>query len=224
MTTSGTTAWPMTARDAIRHALAEAMIMSSGEQPDANELVDCMTRLNGMLKSWGAKASNLWREASGTVTIPAGTATFDLNGEIAGLRDVVSARVIVSATYKRPIFAWVRDDYYGLPNRTTSGIPTAFYLSRGLGANTLHVWPVPTEDTDIELDYLRSPETVTDAGQTLDFPEEYQEALYANLAVRCAGLFGETPAPELVTRAEVLERDLLDGDRPDSYYMVSGCG
>ena len=221
MTTSGVTAWSLTARDIITQAMRENAILSSGEDPTDEELVDCMVRLNAILKSWGAKASNLWREATGTVTIPAN----DPSGMIdADIREITSARVIVSGTYHRQMGEWERDDYFSLPNKTASGSPTIFYLSKGVGQPTMHVWPVPTVETTIAIDYLRAPETVTSASETLDFPEEYQEALYANLALRCCGLFGVPPQPELVERARQLERELLDASRPAAYYLRGACG
>jgi hypothetical protein len=220
MTTSAVTAWSLTARDHITQALRENAILSSGEDPSADELSDCQVRLNALLKSWGTKAPALWQEASTTATITANVASVAL---AAGVQDVIAARVVVSATNHRQLTRWDREDYQVLPNKIATGSPSVYYLSQSIGVATLYVWPVPTANTTLSIDFVRVPETVTDASQTVDFPEEYQEALYANLAVRCAGLFGQQPAAELVMRAQRLEMELLDAGRPGAYYLRAAC-
>lgn len=220
MATSGTTAWSLTARDMISQALKKSRVISAGEEPEASELEDCLIEFNGLLKSWGAKA-NLWREASATATIAANDPSVELP---VGVQDIMTARLVVSATHDRQLAKWEREDYQNLPNKTARGLPTIFYLSQGVGAPTLYVWPVPTANATIAYDYQRLPETITDASETVDFPQEYQEALYTNLALNCWGLFqdGDPPA-SLYARAQRLESEMLDASRPGSYFMRADC-
>lgn len=213
------TAWGLTARDIVTLALEENAIIAAGEDPTADEMARCLVRLNAVLKSWQAKGLNSWREATGTLTIPADTASIAVAAEVPGVRDILSVRVVHSATYERPLAMWERDDYLILPNKVSRGQPTAFYVSKGVSGSTLYVWPVPSTETELAIDYVRTVETITDPSQRVDFPEEYQEALYAALAVRCAGLFGQQPSAELYARAAELERIMLDADRPESYFM-----
>src|SRR5687768_7650187 len=125
MTTSGETAWELTARDVVKHAMQELGVLSLGEEPEAAELEGCLVRLNAMLKSWSTKA-NLFREATGEVTIPGGDASGTLSPEI---RDISSVRVVVSATQERQIYPWQRSQYLSLPNKEAVGSPTAYYVS-----------------------------------------------------------------------------------------------
>lgn len=213
MATSGTTAWSLTARDIITEALRENAIIGFGDTPTTEEADACLVRLNGLLKSWGC-GEHL--ERTDTITVTADTATVTLNANIA---DVRSARVVESATYERQMARWERDEYLRLPNKASSGSPTCFYADNQLAATVLYVWPVPTANTSVKIDVRRHPETVTALSQTVDFPEEHQETLYANLAVRCAGIFGVQPSQELYTRAEMLRREYEDESRPASYFM-----
>jgi hypothetical protein len=220
MSTSGETAWSLTALDIVKQAMLELGVLSSGEDPDASEAADCYVRLNGMLKSWQGEA-NLFREATGTITIPAGSASGSLD---AGIGRISSARVVLSSTNQRQMVPWNRSQYLSLPNKAASGSPTIYYAGEGIGGGTLYVWPVPTADTDIAIDYSRLAETVTDGSETLDIPEEWQEAVYLGLAARIAGMFGATRADpntvmEVKSRAEALYQRMLDRDRPDSYYF-----
>lgn len=213
MATSGVTAWSLTAREIIIAALEENAIIPLGRSPTAAELAKCLLRLNALLKSW-AVGRHLEQEY--TVTIPAATASVVLDEDI---REVIRANYVRSATFQRLLARWERDDYFDLPNKAAVGEPVAFYAAKELNATRLYVWPVKATSATLKVDCLRTPETVTDASQTVDFPEEYQEALYTNLAVRCAGLFGVDPPAELVARAAILKREMEDGERPASYFM-----
>jgi hypothetical protein len=117
-----------------------------------------------------------------------------------------------------------------IPNRaqTTNGGPSVYYLEKGVSGLTIHVWPVPSADIDLEIDYNRIADTVTDPSETLDLPEEWQEAVIMGLASRMASMFGVTRTdPATVQRidqkAAILYQRLLDRDRPDSYYFEPDC-
>lgn len=211
MATSGTTAWSLTARDIINTALMENAIISPDEQPTADEARVCLIRLNALLKSWHV---GLYLEEERTQVITAGSKSVVLDGDI---ETVVGARLVQSATNERPLARWERDDYLSLPNKASRGTPSVFYASEGAEQTTLYVWPVPVGSITLKLDCLRKPETITDLGQTVDFPQRYQEALYAVLAVRCAGIFGAQPSQELVVRSERLRIEVEDAERPSAY-------
>lgn len=213
MPTSGVTSWPLTAREIINAALQEAAIIALDEEPEAHEASACLLRLNALLKSWQV---GLQLEAEATVTVPPNDASGTLAADV---ETVVSARVVLSPTNERQLTRFERDDYLSLPNKLASGTPTIFYMSEQATTCTMHLWPVPTVETQIRISYLRTPETVTNLSQTVDFPQKYQEALYAMLAVRCAGLFGQTLEPELVARAERLRIEIEDAERPASYSL-----
>ncbi len=215
MTTSGVTAWSLTARDLITAALQENAIVGLGREPTSAEMTACLLRLNGMLKSWMPGA---FHETTGTVTITGGDASGVL---AAGIKRIINARLELTST-ERQLHEWNRDDYLSLPNKASVGDPTIFYQARQLAGITLYIWPVPATNKTLHIDYERVPETVTDLNQTVDFPEEYHEALYANLALRCAGLFGVEPGGELIARAQRLEREMLDAERPESYTFEPG--
>jgi hypothetical protein len=58
----------------------------------------------------------------------------------------------------------------------------------------------------------------------VDVPQAFQEAVWVNLAVRLAPMFGKArtdPATVqmVAARAAELERDMLDFDRPASYWL-----
>lgn len=220
MTTSAVTAWSLTGNDIVKAAMGELGILSLGTDPDAEESEACFVRLNGMLKSWALKGVALYREETGTVTVPADQASGALDSDV---RAISSARLVTSATSHRPLFQMTRTEYLRLPNPLSAGSPTTYYLSRGISSVELFLWPVSASQITVAIDYDRVPETVTAGTETLDIREELQETVYANLAVRIAGVFGQAASltPELVARAQSLEIAMLDAERPDFYTFES---
>lgn len=220
MTTSGITTWPLLAQEIVTQAAYELGAYASGEVLSGEDMEDGIVRLNGMLKVWAGEG-NLFRETTTDLTVIAATGTVALP---AGARDVSSVRHTVSATNKRQLAEWNRAEYFRLPNRTASGDPTAYYLAKSISGLTLYVWPVPSTNITLEVDYSRLPDVVTDPSETLDLPEEWQEAIIAGLASRMANMFGSTrtdagTVSRLDQRAAALYQRLLDRDRPDSYYF-----
>lgn len=217
MTTSGVTAWSLTARDLVTAGLRDARILGSGEEPTADEMADCLIRLNGLLKSWSTRG-NLFREATGEVEVVGGSASGILSE---GIRDISSVRHVISATNERQLTPWNRAQYLSLPNKAAVGNPSIYYLSQQGEADILYLWPVPAADITLKIDYSRTVETVTDPGETLDIPQEWQTAVWKNLAVECQDLFGATLTPIYIAKAEALYQQFLDSDRPDSYVFES---
>lgn len=215
MTTSGTTVWTMTAAELIRTALVENGIIGVGDVPTAAEQTECNTRLNGLLKSWQVKGVS-WKQETETLALTAATASVALPVYVRGVN---GARFVESASFERMLQRFERDEYYRLPNKTSAGKPTCYYVERSTAGLTLFVWPVQTVNSDLKIDIDRAMDTVTAGSETVDIPEELQETVYSCLAVRCAGIFGVTPSQVLYERAMMLEREMLDSYRPASYYF-----
>lgn len=227
MPTSGEYDWAVTAGDFVTSAMRELGVVSAGMEPENSEMQEAIRRFNGMLSTWAGE-SNLWRETLAEITITGGTGAATLPTDV---RDVFSVRHVVSATYKRALAKWNRDQLYSLPNRTTAGNPTVFYYSQQTGGDVLRIWPVPAANITLEIDYGRAPEIVTAPEDEIDLPQEWFEAALYGLAARCANMFGATkldPAnvQRITQQAASLYQRLLDRDRPDSYYFEpdSLCG
>lgn len=218
MSTSGLTDWSLTAGNIVTQAMYELGELSQGDEPDGEEMEDGILRLNAMLRSWAGEG-NLFREATSNLAVSGGVGTIALD---AAIREVNAAWY--AGAYNRPLAAWNRGQYLSLPTPSQSGVPVAFYVSGGIGALTLNLWPIPATACTIRLDYSRQAQTVTDPSETVDVPEEWGEALIMGLASRLASMFGTTEtAPAKVaridSRAATLYQKLLDRDRPDTYVF-----
>lgn len=216
MATSGVTAWTLTVRDIVEQVLGDELgIIGIGRDARANEAEYVMRRLNMLLKEH-TNAAHL--ETQGTVTIPADSSS----GTIAdNVQDVISARVV--STYERPLTRFGRDEYLMIPNKEAGGEPTCFYVSSQRDNTIMYVWPTPSVETTIKIDYRRTPETVTDLAETIDFPPQYHPALIVKLASMCLGRFGKGISPDtkvdVLNRASELWGAMQDEERPSSYML-----
>ena len=75
-----------------------------------------------------------------------------------------------------------RDTYLAIPNKTTQGRPSQFFLDRQITPN-LKVWPLPENSTDvIYYDALTRMDDADGQVDTLDMPFRFYPCLAAGLA------------------------------------------
>lgn len=85
-----------------------------------------------------------------------------------------------------PLGRMSRQDYDGITNKTTSGIPVAFYIDRAVNP-IMNVYLTPdTQFTMIKYNRIRQLQTVTGATQTMDTTFRFTEAMTAKLAAKLA--------------------------------------
>lgn len=191
MATSGSINFAMTARDVCRFALEELRVLAAGEDPTAEDMDALKRRLNLMLKSWQMTGPNLWRQTSGSVTLVASTASYALSPR--PFR-VVEARYRDTSARDLPMGELTRQEYLDLPMKTSTGVPTQYYVDHQRAASTMYVWPVPASVTTetIQYTFQRTPEDIDALDDDLDMPQEYLETIGMALADRSQGLFGKS--------------------------------
>lgn len=218
MSTSGSINFSLNAREVCTYALEELREIGSGQEPDADAMAKVMRRLNLMLKSWQATGPNLWRQTDGSVSLVANTASYALSPR--PFR-VIEARYRSAAGVDIPMFDLTRQEYLDLSLKTSSGVPTNYYVDYQRGSAVLYVWSVPASVTTetIQYSYQRVFEDIDRLNDDLDIPQEYLELVGTSLAVRCFSLFGRSDK-ELRLREQQLMSDFLDADREDMVRFV----
>lgn len=213
MTTSGVITSNLTVREHATRAMRMAKIIASGETPTSDELADIITILNLMLKTWQAEGCNLWRELSDTVSATTAQTTLDPR-----VLDVLEARVTASGI-DRPLARWEWGEYISLPNKAAIGTPSIFVFRKARDSVSIFLWPVPSAAMTVSYTAARVIDDVTDLEETLDVPQEWNECIATNLAVRLAEEFGSDISQSVYARAELLKAQMMDFDRPASVYM-----
>lgn len=85
-----------------------------------------------------------------------------------------------------PLGRLSRQDYDGITNKSTSGIPVSFYIDRAINP-LMNVYLTPdSQFTMIKYNRIRQLNTVSGASQTLDSPFRFIEAMTATLAAKLA--------------------------------------
>lgn len=83
-----------------------------------------------------------------------------------------------------PLGRMSRQDYDGITNKSTSGIPLSIYIDRATNP-LINIYQTPnTEFSMIKYNRIRQIETITGATQTLDSPFRFIEAMTATLAAK----------------------------------------
>ena len=133
--------------------------------------------LNLMLAEWANRGLNQWTIVQRTQTVTSGTTEYTLNADII---DILSVAVVRDNTYY-PLERISRDAYLAIPNKTSSGRPTQFFLDRQITPN-LKIWLSPENSTDVlYYDALTRMDDADTYTNTLDIPFRFYPCLAAGL-------------------------------------------
>jgi hypothetical protein len=148
----------------------------------AHDAVTARRSLNLMFSEWSVRGINYWTLIETTLDMVQGTSSYALP---AGTLDVFSAvlrRSSVDTVMRRAALT----DYHELPNKSSQGRPTLFFLDRQY-TPVMYVWSTPENSTD-DIVYWRMAqiEDVTLSQQDADVPYRWTEALVAGLAAKLA--------------------------------------
>jgi hypothetical protein len=111
-------------------------------------------------------------------------------------------------------------------NTESTGVPTSYTYQPKINLGVLSLWPLPDSTSatayTLQLTYQRPFEGFSAAGETPDFPQEWQNALIYNLAVSLAPEFG-VPLEDrklLMQEAEKHLNNALQGSAEEaSFYF-----
>ena len=102
-----------------------------------------------------------------------------------------------------------RDEYFDLPDKTTTGLSHQGYYDPQLTNGVLYLWPAPSSIDDIiNFTFTRPLEDFDAATDNPDFPQEWISALKFNLAVEIAPEYGVTIEKQLNLKG--MAKDKLD--------------
>jgi hypothetical protein len=98
-----------------------------------------------------------------------------------------------------PLEEMDRDEYFDLPNKTSTGSVNTFFYDRRGGTNTtgyIYLWPAPASTEDaIKMTVARPIEDFTVAGDSADLPQEWIRAIEWGLADEIADEY-DVPEPK----------------------------
>jgi hypothetical protein len=221
MSTSGSTDYSLTARQVIEYALRKINVTANGNTPSSEVADDALVELNVMLKEW-MKYDSIWRLTETSLTPTADTASISMSS--ANPYRVIDVRYRNTDSIDLPMMELTRQEYYDIPQKTSTGTPTSWYFDPQRATNTLYIWPVLDSVTTetLRVTYQRRYEDVDDLSNEIDVPQEHLAVVGYNLASRLADRYGKSGlhVDRIVARAESMLEDILDADRPEVIRFV----
>jgi len=114
-----------------------------------------------------------------------------------------------------PVTPWSRNQYFNQVNKASQGSVVNCYYSPQLTNGRLYVWQTASSVNDfVRFTFERPLEVVTLSTETIDFPEEWQEAIIYNLAARLTDEYDTPPMKMQSVNAKAVQflDDLLGWD------------
>ena len=167
--------------------------------------------MNLLFADWANRGLNSWTIEQSTQALTAGTSTYTLGTDTIDILSAVIRRSDVDYNIER----LSRDDYLAVPNKTTQGRPSQWFLDRQI-APVLKLWPVPENSTDVVVfDRLVRMDDADTAQNTVEMPFRFYPCLAAGLAYYIAIKKAPDRVPLLkAVYEEEMERAIsMDRDR-----------
>lgn len=193
MAVSNSTDFLLSAVKIVEEARSLLGIHADEEPLQAHELENGLRALNMMLKEWQAEGISVSAYAEGALALAQGVPDY-LFGPAGAFTtvpfEITDMRITRGGT-DLPMTEMSRQEYYALPNKATQGYPTQWFYDRQRATGTLYVWPAPDATAGtVKFTYRRVVMDMDTSGDSLDLPQEWQQAVVYNLAKKLMPRYG----------------------------------
>ena len=162
----------------VSDAIEEAYERCGVEVRTGYSLRTARRSLNLMLAEWANRGVNLFSLEQVTTTLTQGTSNYTLGIETVDILEMVLRRNNTDVTMTR----MSRADYLHLPNKTTQGRPSQFFVDRQVNP-VLYLWATPENSTDQIIYYrLVRIDDADDYNNDFDVPFRFYPCLVSGLA------------------------------------------
>ena len=214
MATSGTTNFDLSIDRVIERAYARCgMDLRTGYQ-----LTAARDNLNLLFSEWGNRGIHLWKVINHTQTLTAGTNVYTAPADASDVLEVVFRNGDTDTTMTKIS----RSEYENLPNKTSQGTPSQYYIKRDLNAVKIHLYLTPnTTGTQLNYYYVGRIEDVGAYTNTPDAPYRFLPCLVSGLAYYTSQEIALERSQELERRYEAeLQRALIEDSQSTSVNIV----
>ena len=134
--------------------------------------------MNIMLAEWANRGLNQWTIEQRTQTVTINDSEYSLDADVIDILSLVVRRSGTDFSMTRIS----RDTFLNLPNKTSTGRPTQYFLDRQIAPN-LKLYPTPENSTDVIVyDALTRIQDADSATNTMEIPFRFYPCLTAGLA------------------------------------------
>lgn len=193
--------YTITRDDIISRALRLIGVVAQGETPTADQITEGSVALNGLVLSWQSDGLPLWVVKKAAITPVVGQSVYTLGAGQSAPYDVPKPLKVIQAWYHNtstnidvPIRIVTEYDYNKLGNKTVQGLPIQIWYQPLSSTGNLTVYQVPdawtASNVTIYIVYHAPFSTFDISTDTLDFPQEWYDAVTYGLATRLAPEYG----------------------------------
>ena len=162
----------------VTEYIEEAFERCGREARTGYDIKTAKRSMNLLFADWANRGLNAWTIEQPTQALTQGTSNYSLGADTIDILSAVIRRSDVDYSIER----LSRDDYLAVPNKTTQGRPSQFFLDR-LITPVLKLWPVPENSTDVVVfDRLVRIDDADTSQNTVEVPFRFYPCLAAGLA------------------------------------------
>ena len=200
MAVSGTTTFNLDLTELVEEAFERA----GSELRSGYDLKTARRSLNLLFADWANRGVNMWTFEQGSITLVAGTATYDLPSDTVDLLEHVIRTGAGSASTQADltITRISVSTYATIPNKLQQARPIQVWIERRQETPRFTVWPIPDNTQTYTFVYWRM-RRIDDAGNginTMDVPFRFIPCMVAGLAYYLA-----LKIPNALSRLDVLK-------------------
>jgi hypothetical protein len=176
MATSGTTTFNLQLDDIIDDAYERCGL--SGTRT-GYQLKSARRSLNLLLSEWGNRGVHIWKVENHTQNLTAGTTTYTAPSDASDVLEMVFRNGSTDTTMTKVS----RSEYQAIPNKSSQGQPTQYFIQRNLSNVTITLYLTPnTTDTQINYYYLGRIEDAGAYSNNPDAPFRFLPCMVSGLA------------------------------------------
>jgi len=224
MTTSLVYTYQLTRNQLIESALRKLGVLAEGQVPSTQNYTDGAIALNNVVAQLRAIGMPLWARSEYTFTPTTTSYTIGTGMTLNTPFPVKLLQVFrTDGGAKIGMDLVAREDFNLLPV-TSTGTPLKANYQPFVNYGVISFWPTPTSTntTTVTLVYQRPFQYFANVTDTMDFPEEWYNAIIYNLAVRLAPEWG-VPLPDrqmLMQEAKTYTEDALMSGQEDASLFL----
>ena len=184
----------MNALQFIEWALQDIRAIGIGRAVTDEEASRALTRLNSMLAGWAADGLLIPYRTIESLTLTQGTNphTVGSGGTLNTAQPIeIHDAVVVASGVEYQLRRMGLDEWHAVRDKTVQGIPERYAFEPGLTVGSLYFDWVPSGAYTFRLASLKRFTPFTALTTTDTLPDEYEEAISNNLAVRCGPMYGK---------------------------------
>ena len=174
MATSSSTNFELDVAEYVEEAFERCGL----EAKTGYDLQTARRSMNIMLAEWANRGLNQWTIQQRTQTVTANDSEYNLDTDVIDILSLVVRRSGTDFSMTRIS----RDSFLNLPNKTSTGRPTQYFLDRQITPN-LKLFPTPENSTDVIVyDALTRIQDADTSANTMEIPFRFYPCLTAGLA------------------------------------------